>query len=365
MAIRERKGRKKPWEVYWNNPFTLKRESLYVETEEEAKKQDALKKYQLKYERDSFRNDDQKDVKKLHTLETAYYEYLKEKKFSKESLKWQIGSMKIPLELIGSKPTNDITGSDLINVKRAMEIPSVLPITVRNRMSVLRTVLRWCYKNDLITKLPKFPELPQALYRPIIPPTDTELALMWQCSPPHIQRVIVVGAFLGVRVGPSELFKLRWEHVDFCRRIVLVPAAKKNLREPWREVPIRDSIVPLMQQWIHEDKKDGIEYLISYNGKPVSSIKNAWMTAQKRAKIRKFTPYSLRHKFATDLLAAGVDPGTVAKLMGHTSTDMVFAHYQWVVTAQKRKAVECLPEMSFCSEYVAGNMWQKENGLRQ
>ena len=42
MAIRQRKGRKKPWEVYWNNPFTLKRESLYVETEEEAKKQDAL-----------------------------------------------------------------------------------------------------------------------------------------------------------------------------------------------------------------------------------------------------------------------------------------------------------------------------------
>ena len=42
MAIRQRKGRKKPWEVYWNNPFTLKRESLYVETEEEAKKQDLL-----------------------------------------------------------------------------------------------------------------------------------------------------------------------------------------------------------------------------------------------------------------------------------------------------------------------------------
>ena len=34
MAIRQRKGRRKPWEVYWNNPFTLKRESLYVETED-------------------------------------------------------------------------------------------------------------------------------------------------------------------------------------------------------------------------------------------------------------------------------------------------------------------------------------------
>ena len=36
MAIRQRVGRKKPWEVYWNNPFTLKRESL---TSKRRKKQ--------------------------------------------------------------------------------------------------------------------------------------------------------------------------------------------------------------------------------------------------------------------------------------------------------------------------------------
>ena len=67
MAIRQRKGRRKPWEVYWNNPFTLKRESLYVETEEEAKKQEALKKYQLKYERDSFRKDEVSETNQEHT----------------------------------------------------------------------------------------------------------------------------------------------------------------------------------------------------------------------------------------------------------------------------------------------------------
>ena len=81
MAIRQRKGRKKPWEVYWNNPFTLKRESLYVETEEEAKKQDALKKYQLKYERDSFRKDEVSETNQEHTFESVYYLFLKEKHF--------------------------------------------------------------------------------------------------------------------------------------------------------------------------------------------------------------------------------------------------------------------------------------------
>lgn len=87
MAIRQRVGRKKPWEVYWNNPFTLKRESLYVETEEEAKKQDALKKYQLKYERDLFRREDGSEQKIEHTFESAYYLFLKDRRFSENALK--------------------------------------------------------------------------------------------------------------------------------------------------------------------------------------------------------------------------------------------------------------------------------------
>ena len=87
MAIRQRVGRKKPWEVYWNNPFTLKRESLYVETEEEAKKQDALKKFQLKYERDFFRREEAEAPQVEHTFESAYYLFLKDKRFSERSLK--------------------------------------------------------------------------------------------------------------------------------------------------------------------------------------------------------------------------------------------------------------------------------------
>ena len=79
----------------------------------------------------------------------------------------------------------------------------------------------------------------------------------------------------------------------------------------------------------------------------VNSILHCWNTAKKKAGItRELTPYSLRHKFATDLLAAGTDPGTVAKLMGHSSTDMIFAHYQHVMTQQKVQAIENLPKIS-------------------
>ena len=48
MAIREVKGRKRPFVVYWDNPFTKRRESKACATRQEAEKLDALVKYQLK-----------------------------------------------------------------------------------------------------------------------------------------------------------------------------------------------------------------------------------------------------------------------------------------------------------------------------
>ena len=62
---------------------------------------------------------------------------------------------------------------------------------------------------------------------------------------------------------------------------------------------------------------------------------------------RRIRPYDLRHAFATELIAAGVDIGTVAKLMGHSGPTMLLTHYQYVMDRQKREAVENLPELSY------------------
>ena len=103
---------------------------------------------------------------------------------------------------------------------------------------------------------------------------------------------------------------------------------------------------PLFRAWKEHDAAMGLDYVITYKEKPVSRIKNAWAATLRRAGItRKIRPYDLRHAFATDAIANGADMGTVAKLMGHADLDMVFRHYQHVATAQKRQAVESLPEL--------------------
>lgn len=53
----------------------------------------------------------------------------------------------------------------------------------------------------------------------------------------------------------------------------------------------------------------------------------------------------LRYAFVTEAIAAGIDAGTVAQLMGY-DPKMLLDHYQHVVDKRKRAAVEALPEIS-------------------
>ena len=192
----------------------------------------------------------------------------------------------------------------------------------------------------------RFPKLPPKRYEHFIPPTPDELCAIMDAASPHIIRVIVLGAQCGVRVGPSELFRLTWADVDLSRGVLRVHGAKKNPNILWREVPIRESLLSLFETWQKDDLEKGIEHLIHHNGQPVSSIKNAWKQTLQRAGItRRIRPYDLRHAFATELIAGGVDVGTVAKLMGHSTPTMLLTHYQHVMDKQKRAAVEALPDI--------------------
>ena len=91
MAIRFRAGRKAPWQVYWNNPFTGKRESASFLTQEEALKEDSLIKHRLRFDRESFAdtslflsNHAQEKLQEgppAATLEECFLAYLKQKQF--------------------------------------------------------------------------------------------------------------------------------------------------------------------------------------------------------------------------------------------------------------------------------------------
>ncbi len=297
-------------------------------------------------------------------MEAIDFLYLKEKQFSMKRLAWHLDGMKLPLEMIGRKRISMITTQDLAAVLRGQLSKKVKTITAKNRTKILFTVIRWAKRRGFLKQLPEFPELPEAHYKPIEIPTMEEVQAMIRVAPPHLQRVIIITTSTGIRVGPSELFKLQWKDVDLRRRVICVKAAQKNPREPVREVPIRDDLVDLFCYWHDEDVRRNISWIISYKGHPVESVKRSWTQCLRMAGItRSITPYCLRHLFATEALAAGSDLGTVSKLLGHNSSDMVLEHYQHVLTKQKKMAVEALPRLDVTSCMYGHVCMDKKNGL--
>ena len=361
MAIRFR-AKRHHWEVYWRNPYTGKSQTATFAGKADAEKHDAFIKYKLKYEKEYFQPKEEAKGED-NTLEAIDYLYLKEKQFSEKGLAWHLDGMKKPLEMMGRKRIDTITVQDLSVVLAAQLRKNVKPVTVRHRMKTLYTLLRWAKRRGFIKLLPEFPELPEGHYKPIEIPTMEEVRSLLMVAPSHLKRVILIAANTGVRVGPSELFKLRWDDIDLNRGVIRVRAARKNPKEPVREVPIREDMKDMFKAWQKEDEIACTPWLISFCGKPVKSIKTTWTNCLNKAGIKRdITPYCLRHLFATEAIANGADVGTVSKLMGHASPEMVLTHYQHVLTKQKKSAVEALPSLINMPPLYGQACMGKKNG---
>ncbi len=87
-------------------------------------------------------------------------------------------------------------------------------------MNAVKRFFNWCYENGHVEEMPRFPKLPALDTEKFIPPTPEELDRLLAVSPPHIQRVILLGSQFGMRVGDSELFRLRWEDVDTVAKLM-------------------------------------------------------------------------------------------------------------------------------------------------
>ncbi len=349
MAIREQKGRQRPFFVYWTNPFTGRRESKSCATMEEAQKLDAYVKYQLQFERESFRRGNITEEERKQNLESLIYMYLKARNLEFANLERTLLAIKGIIERYGDKPLEEFDGQLLLKMKDELLAMGNKGSTARRKMGIIKAAFGWAFREGLIKSLPPFPVIQSGEFMRYMPPTQSEIVAIYNMAPEHLKRVIILGYHFGMRVGQSELLRLSWDMVDLEMEIIRVPNAKKGTVQEYREIPMHNALLPLFQDWKAVDLKKGLNMVVHYKGRMVKSIKTAWRLALQKAGItRHIRPYDLRHAFATDAIAAGVDYGTLASLMGHSSPTMVLKHYQHVRNDQKRKAIEAMPATVQC-----------------
>ncbi|WP_297849259.1 phage integrase N-terminal SAM-like domain-containing protein [uncultured Desulfovibrio sp.] len=80
-------------------------------------------------------------------FESLYLLYLKEKQFDRKSLLWQMDCIRPALKKFGAKAVSEIKKDEITEVMEVMKQTGVKPVTVKKRMSALKTVFRWIAGN--------------------------------------------------------------------------------------------------------------------------------------------------------------------------------------------------------------------------
>jgi len=248
--------------------------------------------------------------------------------------------------------------------------------SVRNVVGVLSTVLSTAEHDGILKNNPLRPIkirtlLPKKTKKSEdgdIDPFNREeiAAILAACTRPQDKALFQFAFSTGMRTG--EMIALKWRHIDWVTgqihiedNIVTVEGGteeKTTKTDEERDIPMlpsaRDALITMKP--ITSMLNNG-DYVFTHDGKNrwrnCFQIRNRWVITLKLAKVRYRYPYQTRHTFASTLLMNGEPELLVAKLLGHSTVDMVRKHYGKYV-----KPIDGIKLLSDYSEFGASELGQ-------
>ncbi|RBP69121.1 MULTISPECIES: tyrosine-type recombinase/integrase [Marinobacter] len=241
-----------------------------------------------------------------------------------------------------TKRVREITKADILAARNKMARRKgrgasglMAPKTINSHMTILRMILteaaeRYDFTNPYLNIKP----LKQQKVH-IEPFSMTEVETILNCVREDYRNYYLVRFYTGMRTG--EVDGLKWEHVDFERREILVRETLIHGKTEYtktdgsqREIPMFGPVYDALKAQYEATGKLSKFVFCNRLGEPLDHnnvTKRVWYPLLEHLRLKKRRPYQTRHTAATLLLAAGENPEWVARTLGHSSTEMLFKVY--------------------------------------
>ena len=178
-------------------------------------------------------------------------------------------------------------------------------------------------------------------------PSPEQVADLINAADDEFSIFLALCAFAGLRVGEAcavQVGDIDWtgRTLGINRQVQYLGKAGTEIKAPKfdssRTVPIPDSLIKILSEQVREHELSGDDWLFS--GPPHQArVTEEWKRTCKRAGISRFTPHSLRHFYASGLIASGADVVTVQRAMGHSSPSITLNTYShlWPTAEDKTR----------------------------
>jgi integrase len=213
--------------------------------------------------------------------------------------------------------------------------------------NVMRSMLDLAYEREYLSKNPHSWFVRQREWEPDIDPLSFEEMLAFLDVLPEPRWVHYFTVAFGTGLRPSEQFALGWQHIDFKAKLLYIRQGfvKGRLMISKTKASKRDvDMLPHVEESLqaHRRAVEGKgQYVFSNTeGGPLhlDNLRNrVWNPTIELAGLRPRNPYQVRHSFASLMLSQGEDPAWVARMMGHSTTRMLYQRYSRFIRNRTRQ----------------------------
>lgn len=267
---------------------------------------------------------------KSTTLERALFYFVKHKEAHGKATNTTKATYICILEdFIKSIKADTVSDLDILMIDNfidALSLKNYKPKTIKNKIVVIRSFIKFLYSKNLIDIRPEAIEIPRTVeVEANFLDEEEQFALI--NSAKNLRDKALIMTILSSGLRASEILNLKED--DLYRRSLIVSRGKGGK-------PRVTFIDPLTEKSIREYHRkrevDSVFVFTNSFGKPLSRQYLSRMISETalRAGIKKrVSAHTLRHSFATNMLRKGARIEDVQPLMGHSniSTTRLYMHF--------------------------------------